>query len=117
MYYQEKIRPAFETIGVARVQDAVCSIYMIVFPHETYFFADCTVNIDPDAGRLADIASTTARFVEQLGIEPRVAMLSFSNFGSARHPHADKVVAAVRMLHERAKAIKKTAQGAIAHGG
>ncbi len=101
MYYPETIRPAFETIGVTREQGAVCSIYMIVFPHETYFFADCTVNIDPDAGRLADIASTTARFVEQLGIEPRVAMLSFSNFGSARHPHADKVVAAVSMLHER----------------
>ncbi|HKI94108.1 MAG TPA: NADP-dependent malic enzyme [Gemmatimonadales bacterium] len=101
MYYPETIRPALETVGSEQDGHAVCSIYMLLFPHGTYFLADCTVNIEPDAPRLADIAAATADFVWHLGIEPRVAMLSFSNFGSARHPSSEKVADAVRILHGR----------------
>jgi malate dehydrogenase (oxaloacetate-decarboxylating)(NADP+) len=72
-----------------------------VLPQQTFFFADCTVNIDPDAETLAEIASATAEFVARLGVEPRVALLSFSNFGSVRHPSAGKVQRAVALLHER----------------
>jgi malate dehydrogenase (oxaloacetate-decarboxylating)(NADP+) len=99
-YYPDTIRPALESIGTAEERGAICGIYMMVLPAETYFFADCTVNIEPDAGRLAEIAVATARFVRHLGIEPRVAMLSFSNFGSARHPQSEHVAEAVRLLHE-----------------
>jgi len=81
-------------------------IYMLVFPQQTYFFADCTVNIEPDAETLAEIASATASFVWRLGIEPRVAMLSFSNFGSVKHPGVDKVRRAVALLHEREPALQ-----------
>src|SRR2546425_344376 len=81
-------------------------IYMLVFPQQTYFFADCTVNIEPDAETLAEIASATASFVWRLGIEPRVAMLSFSNFGSVKHPGVDKVQRAVALLHEREPALQ-----------
>jgi malate dehydrogenase (oxaloacetate-decarboxylating)(NADP+) len=56
------------------------------------------VNIDPDAATLAEIALLTARFVEGLGLEPRIAMLSFSNFGSASHPESDRVRKAVEMV-------------------
>jgi malate dehydrogenase (oxaloacetate-decarboxylating)(NADP+) len=101
MYYPETIRPALESVGVGNSGQALCAIYMMVLPQETYFFADCAVNIEPDAERLAAIAVTTAHFVKSLGIEPRVAMLSFSNFGSARHALSDKVAEAVRLLHER----------------
>jgi len=101
MYYPDTIRPALETIGAANDSGSLCSIYMMIFPHATYFFADCTVNIDPDAARLADITTSTAAFVQHLGIEPRVALLSFSNFGSVRHPQSGKVADAVRILHER----------------
>jgi len=101
MYYPETIRPALESVGVGNSGQALCAIYMMVLPQETYFFADCAVNIEPDAGRLAAIAVTTAHFVRSLGIEPRVAMLSFSNFGSARHALSDKVAEAVRLLHAR----------------
>ncbi len=101
MYYPETIRPALESVGVGDSGQALCGIYMMVLPKETYFFADCTVNITPDAERLAAIAVTTARFVKSLGIEPRVAMLSFSNFGSVRHPESDKVADAVKLLHAR----------------
>ncbi len=99
-YYPETIRPALETIGMAPDRSALCGIYMMILPNETYFFADCTVNIEPDAQRLAEIAAATAHFVWHFGIEPRVAMLSFSNFGSARHPHSERVAEAVRILHE-----------------
>jgi len=101
MYYSDAIRPALEVIGVEPGRRHVSGIYMLVFPQQTLFFADCTVNIDPTADTLAEIASATAEFVGRLGIEPRVALLSFSNFGSVRHPAAEKVQQAVDLLHER----------------
>src|SRR5256885_1943816 len=101
MYYPDAIRPALEVIGAEPGRRHVSGIYMLVLPQQTFFFADCTVNIDPDAETLAEIASAAAQFVRRLGIEPRVALLSFSNFGSVRHPTADKVQRAVALLHER----------------
>ena len=101
MYYSDAIRPALEVIGAREGRRHVSGIYMLVFAQQTLFFADCTVNIDPDADTLAEIASATAEFVGRLGIEPRVAMLSFSNFGCVRHPAAGKVQQAVALLHAR----------------
>ena len=101
MHYSDAVRPVLEVIGAEAGRQHVSGIYMVVFATETFFFADCTMNIDPDADALAEIASTAARFVSRLGIEPRVALLSFSNFGSVRHPAADKVQRAVALLQER----------------
>jgi malate dehydrogenase (oxaloacetate-decarboxylating)(NADP+) len=101
MHYAEAIRPALEVIGVEPGRRHTSGIYMLVFQHQTLFFADCTVNIDPDAETLAEIASATARFVWRLGIEPRVALLSCSNFGSVKHPSVEKVRRAAQLLHER----------------
>lgn len=101
MYYPVAIRPALEVIGAEPGRRHVSGIYMLVLPQQTFFFADCTVNIDPDAETLAEIASATAQFVWRLGIEPRVALLSFSNFGSVKHPAAETVRRAVALLHER----------------
>ncbi|HEX6644458.1 MAG TPA: NADP-dependent malic enzyme [Gemmatimonadales bacterium] len=98
-HYPRAIRPAIEAVG-AEAQAALAGIYMMVTQSDTLFFADCTVNIEPDAARLTEIAIAAANFVQQLGIEPRVAMLSFSNFGSVRHPAQQKVADAVRMLHQ-----------------
>jgi malate dehydrogenase (oxaloacetate-decarboxylating)(NADP+) len=106
MYYPDAIRPALEVIGAEPGRRHVSGIYMLVSPQQTFFFADCTVNIDPDAETLAEIASATAEFVARLGIEPRVALLSFSNFGSVRHPAAEKVWRAVALLHEREPALQ-----------
>jgi malate dehydrogenase (oxaloacetate-decarboxylating)(NADP+) len=98
LHYPRALRPALETIG--GIPDrTVAGIYMMVFQNETYFFADTTVNINPDATRLAEIAIAAAGFVRSLGIEPRLAMLSFSNFGSVRHPFQAKVAEAVSRLH------------------
>src|SRR5216117_4117965 len=106
MYYPDAMRPALEVIGAEAGRRHVSGIYMLVLPQQTFFFADCTVNIDPDAETLAEIASATAEFVGRLGIEPRVALLSFSNFGSVRHPAAEKVQRAVALLHEREPALQ-----------
>jgi malate dehydrogenase (oxaloacetate-decarboxylating)(NADP+) len=101
IYYPDAMRPALEVIGAEPGRRHVSGTYMLVFAKATYFFTDCTVNIDPDAETLAEIAATTAAFVRRLGIEPRVALLSFSNFGSVKHPMVDKVRQAVALLHER----------------
>ena len=99
--YPDAVRPALEVIGVEPGRKHASGIYMMIFRQQTFFFADTTVNIEPDAETLAEIASATAKFVLRLGVEPRVAMLSFSNFGSVKHPAAAKVQRAVTLLHER----------------
>ena len=106
MSYPDAIRPALEVIGAEPGRKHVSGIYMMIFRQQTFFFADTTVNIDPDAETLAEIASATASFVWRLGVEPRVAMLSFSNFGSVKHPAAAKVQRAVALLHEREPALQ-----------
>src|SRR3989442_328095 len=90
-----------EVIAAEPGRTHVSGIYMMIFRQQTFFFADTTVNIEPDAEPLAEIATATAKFVRRLGIEPRVAMLSFSNFGSVKPPAAAKVQQAVALLHER----------------
>jgi malate dehydrogenase (oxaloacetate-decarboxylating)(NADP+) len=99
--YPETIRPALEVIGTAAHVKHVAGLYMMILQHELMFFADTTVNIQPDAETLTEIALLSAQFVRRLGIEPHMAMLSFSNFGSARHPESDKVRAAVDALKKR----------------
>lgn len=99
--YPDSIRPALQVIGVEPGRKHVSGIYMMIFRQQTFFFADTTVNIEPDAATLAEIATATAKFVMRLGIEPRIAMLSFSNFGSVKHPAAAKVQQAVELLHEQ----------------
>ncbi|MDP2955202.1 MAG: NADP-dependent malic enzyme [Longimicrobiales bacterium] len=98
--YPEILRPALEVVGVTPGIRKVAGLYMLAFPNrELIFLADTTVNIDPDARTLADIAHQTARFVRELGIRPRIAMVSFSNFGSADHPESERVAEAVRLIH------------------
>ncbi|HEX2207058.1 MAG TPA: NADP-dependent malic enzyme [Longimicrobium sp.] len=101
MHYPETIRPALEAIGTAPGVRRVAGLYMMVLEHDTVFFADTTVNIDPDAGTLADIALLAADFVKRLGLVPRVGMLSFSNFGSVRDPRSDKVRVATELVKLR----------------
>jgi malate dehydrogenase (oxaloacetate-decarboxylating)(NADP+) len=101
MQYPETIRPALEVVGAHPRAGLVSGMYMLVFDRQVVFCADTTVNIDPSAEQLAQIAYAAARIVKTLGIEPRVAMLSFSNFGSVRHPEAEKVSRAVQLLRQR----------------
>ena len=101
MSYPNSLRPALQTIDMLPGIEKVAGMYMMLVKDQLYFFADTTVNIDPDAEMLAETAELTADFVRRLGIEPYVAMLSFSNFGSAPHPESNKVKEAVRLIKER----------------
>ncbi|MFO7586982.1 MAG: NADP-dependent malic enzyme [Gemmatimonadota bacterium] len=101
MSYPEALRPALQTIDLLPGVQKVAGLYMMVFRDQLFFFADTTVNIDPEAEILAEVAVMTADFARRLGIEPYVAMLSFSNFGSAPHPEQAKVMEAVRLIKER----------------
>ncbi len=99
--YPDVIRPALEVVGVAKKVHKVAGMYIVIVRDKVYFFADPTVNIDPSAEDLAEIAIMTAHEARRFDIEPRIAMISFSNFGSTRHPFADKVREAVRLVRER----------------
>ena len=101
LHYPETIRPALEVIGAHPRVGLVSGLYMLVFEKTVVFCGDTTVNINPTAGQLAQIAFSASRIVRTLGIEPRIAMLSFSNFGSVRHDEAEKVSHAVEILRQR----------------
>ncbi|HSM61560.1 MAG TPA: NADP-dependent malic enzyme [Longimicrobiales bacterium] len=99
--YPEILRPALQVLGVAEGVRKVAGLYMLAFPNrELLFLADTTVNIEPDARTLADIALQTAAFVRELGIQPRIAMVSFSNFGSAEHEEVTTVTDAVHLVQQ-----------------
>lgn len=100
--YPEILRPALQVVGPRTASGRVAGLHMVALPRrELLFFADTTVNIQPSAEQLADIALLSARFVEDLGITPRIAMVSFSNFGSARHPKSRRVAEAVALVREQ----------------
>ncbi len=101
-HYPETIRPALEVVGKQQGLSSVHGLYMMVSKKDVYFLADTTVTIDPTAEELAETAILAAEKVRMLDIEPRVAMLSFSNFGSVHHPQALKVKRAVEIVKERA---------------
>ena len=101
-HYPDVIRPALQVISVREGLHKVSGVYMLVAPRgDIYFLADCTVNIEPSAEDLAEIAICTAEMARRFNVSPRVAMLSFSNFGSTRHPLAEKVRRAVEMVRRR----------------
>ncbi|MBA2688902.1 MAG: NADP-dependent malic enzyme [Gemmatimonadaceae bacterium] len=101
MQYPETIRPALQVIGVHPKAEVVSGLYMLVFEKHVIFCGDTTVNIDPTAEQLARIAYSTGRIVRTFGLTPRIAMLSFSNFGSVNHAEAKKVARAVELIRAR----------------
>jgi malate dehydrogenase (oxaloacetate-decarboxylating)(NADP+) len=87
----DTIRPGLQILGLRAGHRRVAGAYILVLKDRVLFLADCTVNIEPDAETIAEVAVSTAEFARRFGIEPRVALLSFSNFGSNKHPAALKV--------------------------
>ncbi len=101
------LRAGIQVIGMQDGISIVSSFFLIIFPHKVYTFADCGVVPYPTVEQLADIAITTAENHRKVvGEEPRVAMLSFSTKGSAKHEMVDKVVQATEVAKKKAPHLK-----------
>ncbi len=98
--YPKTILPALHVIGVDKDVNRVAGMYIILNKKRTFFFADATVNVDPTAEELAEIIDLTARGVRFFDIEPRIAVLSYSNFGSSKGDIPEKTREAVRIARE-----------------
>jgi malate dehydrogenase (oxaloacetate-decarboxylating)(NADP+) len=98
--YPDTVRPALQVIGKKDGVNKVVGMYVIVTKNGPFFFADTTININPNAEELAEIAILTADAVKNFNIVPRVAMLSYSNFGSSENNETVKVRNAVKIVHE-----------------
>lgn len=101
-HYPDTIRPALEIVRMNPKYHRVAGMYIMVTKKGTFFFADTTVNINPTVEELADIAIMTATSAKRFNIEPKIAMLSFSNFGSAPDAYSDKVKKAVEIIKAKA---------------
>ncbi len=97
--YPLGVRDSFEIIGT-RKGGRAAAIHLMVLKDRVLFLADTSLNTDPDARELADIAIATADLARNFDYEPRVAMLSFSNFGSVEHPQAQRVKEAVGLVRQ-----------------
>jgi len=99
--YPRVVKPIFEVIGRAQHVSIAATVHIMNTRRGPLFLADTSINIDPTAEEIAEIAQMTSNLAQAFGFEPVIALLSYANFGSSNHPHATKVREAVRILHER----------------
>jgi malate dehydrogenase (oxaloacetate-decarboxylating)(NADP+) len=99
--YPETVRPILEIFGLQPGVKVAVGMYMIVLQNSVKFFGDCVFNIFPDDVTLADITVQMADAVQGFGVTPRLAMISYSNFGSVRHPDVTRIHRTIDMVRER----------------
>jgi malate dehydrogenase (oxaloacetate-decarboxylating)(NADP+) len=99
--YPEVIRPALQIHHTHPEVRRAAGVYIMIVEKKVFLFTDATVNIDPSAEDLAEIACLAANYAREIGLEPRVALLSFSNFGSTPHPLSEKISKAVDLIRAR----------------
>jgi malate dehydrogenase (oxaloacetate-decarboxylating)(NADP+) len=97
--YPTVVKPILETIAKAKGVNRVAATNLMLTKSGPLFLSDTTINVDPNAKELAKIAQMTGKIAKLFGLEPVMALLSFSNFGSSRFPQAKKVSDAVALLH------------------
>jgi malate dehydrogenase (oxaloacetate-decarboxylating)(NADP+) len=100
-YYPATLKPALQVLTTKPGVKHVSGAYLLMFKNRMLILADTTVNIEPDAETLAEIAIQTAETAKRFNLEPRIAMISFSNFGSTKHAATQKVRDAVAILKDR----------------
>ena len=98
--YKDTIRPTLQIIGVDEGVNKIAGMYILVTKEGPFFFADTTVNLNPTADEIVDITLLVNKIIKRFKIEPRIAMLSYSNYGSTEGPDAEKMREAVRILHK-----------------
>jgi len=100
-HYYDEMLPAFQVIGPRKPGTKGAALYIMIFEKKVYFFADTNAIINPSSEELAEIAIQSAKVVQLFDMEPRVAFLSFSNFGSVDHPFTRKVRRALEIVREQ----------------
>ena len=97
--YPTVVKPMLDLVGLAKGATRIATLNVMMTNKGPLFISDTSINIDPDAKELAKIAQMSARTVEMFGVKPAMAMISYANFGSSKHPNATKVRDAVAYLH------------------
>jgi malate dehydrogenase (oxaloacetate-decarboxylating)(NADP+) len=97
-HYPDTLRPALQIIEKKEAYSTVCGIFMLMLKNKTFFFADTTVNTNPTAEQLVDITIMCAKAASRFNIDPKVALVTYSNFGSVRNPDTEKMRKAVEIL-------------------
>jgi malate dehydrogenase (oxaloacetate-decarboxylating)(NADP+) len=100
-HYSTTIKPAIEIIGKDDRYEKICGLFIVATKNDTFFLSDTTVNIDPSASEIADIAYLASDFAKNFGINPRVALLSYSNFGSAKGENPEKMRQALKIINSK----------------
>ena len=103
--YPNAVRPVLQIIKTEEGVKTAAGLYIIIVENEAFFFADATINIDPDPETLAEIALLASDFAKDMGVKPKVAFLSFSNFGSVKSKETEKVRKAVEIFKRKAPSI------------
>jgi malate dehydrogenase (oxaloacetate-decarboxylating)(NADP+) len=104
--YSESVLPSLEVVGLAEGHSVAAGVYVVIQKDRVVFFADGSVNIDPTAEQLAEIAGLGAETARWFGFDPTVALVSFSNYGNVKHERTAKLARAVDIARERWKDLK-----------
>jgi malate dehydrogenase (oxaloacetate-decarboxylating)(NADP+) len=99
--YRDVLRPALQVIGKEKGVDRVAGMYILITKKGPIFLADTTVNFDPTAEEIADMTNNIAKTIRKFKVTPRIALLSYSNFGSSPGKDADKMSRAAKIIHEK----------------
>ncbi len=99
-YFPETLRPALQCIDLCPGRSVVSAVYVLLLQGRPYFFGDCAVNLEPTSEQLAEIALATAGVAREMETQPRVALLSHSNFGSVKSSEAERVRRAVELCRD-----------------
>ena len=97
--YRDVVKPAIQTIGLQKDVKTIGGMYILVTKRGPIFLADTTINMDPSAEQIAELTNTVAKMVRKFKVTPRIALLSYSNFGSAPGKDSEKMSKAVEILH------------------
>jgi malate dehydrogenase (oxaloacetate-decarboxylating)(NADP+) len=98
--YRDVVRPAIQTVGLQKDMNRVAGMYILNTKRGPLFLADTTINLNPSAEDIAEITSNVAKTIRKFKVNPRIALLSYSNFGSSPGEDASKMSKAVELIHE-----------------